>query len=77
MDDERKEIERYRNELHHIVDFLHNQSSNDLYILDLIKGNGLPAFEQALNKMMLETQTMRSIIYSLYKYCDIYFFMFL
>jgi hypothetical protein len=48
MDEARRNIEKYRQNLRLLGTFLFNQSHNDLYVLELIKGDELPAFEQAL-----------------------------
>ena len=43
-----REVERYRHHIRVLAEFLMVQSNNDLYIIDLIKDDDLPAFEQAM-----------------------------
>ncbi len=40
-----EEAEHYRKTLRFLADFLWTQSSNDAFILELIKGDDLPDFE--------------------------------
>jgi hypothetical protein len=46
------EIENHRNHMRLLAYFLLNQANNDLYILELIKGDDLPPFEQALRDII-------------------------